>query len=134
MQKATRKTAKKATGSKAKKPAARKRKATVTAKSKTKSKALGARGKSKKSASKTKASAKTHHKGRTKTRAPQPIGSNVIWKFLEMKEARRKAAQEAQRETGTGGGKHANGGGWGSQTDSRHDGFSRFSGPRRRAA
>jgi hypothetical protein len=63
--------------------------------------------------------------------APATAGSSVIWKFLEMKEAKRKE-HSAQVAGGTPTDK-----GQGPNDDRanvKHDGFARFSGPRRRAA
>lgn len=68
-----------------------------------------------------------HHAGKTQH---QSKGSNVIWKFLEMKEAKRRE----QAEKIANGEKHHSYNYDDNRTHGKHDGFSRFSGPRRKAA
>lgn len=73
---------------------------------------------------------KANKSARTKAKTNDPQTAkhtSPMWKFLEMKEAKRKAQAEAQAAAR----QHAsnNAGGY-----SRNQGFARFSGPRRRAA
>jgi len=91
-----------------------------------------------KSAIRAKATQKTVKKTAAKRPAgapqtPPAHGSNVIWKFLEMKEARRKEAQEAARAAHS---KHHPAGHpdqQDSRSNPRHNSFAKFSGPRRRS-
>lgn len=68
---------------------------------------------------------KTH---KTNVKKSKPTGTNVIWKFLEMKEARRQQTAEARQNSP-----------WFANQDKdraldRQAGHGRFNGPRRRAS
>lgn len=58
-------------------------------------------------------------------------GSSVLWKFLEIKEAKRR---EHAEQVANGLKEKTHGALGNSKENGRHEGFSRFSGPRRRAA
>ncbi len=106
-----------------KKPAAKK---TVTKKPGVSAKSKPAKKMVAKPSAKTKSPA-TKQATKTKTAAPAPTqGSNVLWKFLEQKNARRKEQEENAKQNRQGGSFQ--------QEAPRHQGFARFAGPRRRAA